>query len=162
MTTIAWDGKSLAVDRMGTSSTELRIRAVKARKLPSGEVVSWTGATDYGESLAAWYEAGADPGEWPDFQKAADWARLIVAESEEVHFFQRTPTSQRLYEPFMAWGTGCELAIGAMAHGASAEEAVKIACEFDIWSGMGVDVFVLEPASVDGVESTKKQPISTP
>lgn len=37
--------------------------------------------------------------------------------------------------PFYAIGTGYELALGAMAHGASADEAVRIAAQFDTRTG---------------------------
>lgn len=37
--------------------------------------------------------------------------------------------------PFHAVGSGAAYAIGAMAQGATAEEAVAIACRFDIYSG---------------------------
>jgi hypothetical protein len=42
------------------------------------------------------------------------------------------PHISRIREPFYAIGCGRALAIGAMAAGATAEEAVKIACNYDI------------------------------
>lgn len=46
--------------------------------------------------------------------------------------------------PFYAWGSGFEIALGALAHGASAREAVEIACEYDIYSQEPVMQFVQE------------------
>jgi 20S proteasome alpha/beta subunit len=39
------------------------------------------------------------------------------------------------FAPPFAIGSGGNFAIGAMAHGASAIEAVKIACKYDVYSG---------------------------
>lgn len=36
---------------------------------------------------------------------------------------------------FHAWGSGFSLAMGAMAAGATARQAVEIGCRFDLWSG---------------------------
>lgn len=46
---------------------------------------------------------------------------------------------------FFAIGSGEQFAIGAMAAGASALEAVKIASECEPWTGAGVDVLVMVP-----------------
>lgn len=43
-----------------------------------------------------------------------------------------------------AFGTGDRIALGAMRAGATAEEAVQIACELDIYSGGGVDVLEMK------------------
>lgn len=39
-----------------------------------------------------------------------------------------------------SWGSGKELALGAMAAGADAKKAAEIACEYDLYCGGGVDV----------------------
>lgn len=45
--------------------------------------------------------------------------------------------------PFHALGSGAELALGAMAAGATAEQAVIIACQFDACSRLPIDVMAL-------------------
>lgn len=40
----------------------------------------------------------------------------------------------------MAWGSGRDYAMGAMARGANAKEAAEIAMRFDNGCGMGIDV----------------------
>lgn len=49
----------------------------------------------------------------------------------------------RVELPFTAVGSGTDLAVGAMAHGASAEQAVRVACRFDINSRLPVHVHKL-------------------
>lgn len=48
--------------------------------------------------------------------------------------------------PFRALGTGSQIALGAMAAGASAIEAVTIASNFDAYTGGDISVFSLEAA----------------
>lgn len=43
-------------------------------------------------------------------------------------------------------GSGGDIALGAMAFGASPEEAVKIASEWDVDTGLGVQVVLSDPA----------------
>lgn len=43
--------------------------------------------------------------------------------------------------PFFAIGSGSKYALGAMAHGATAFEAARVACELDCSCGNGFDIF---------------------
>lgn len=47
----------------------------------------------------------------------------------------------RLVLPYMAWGSGAHFAMGAMAAGSSAFDAVKIACQLDPYSREPVEQF---------------------
>jgi ATP-dependent protease HslVU (ClpYQ) peptidase subunit len=144
MSVVAWDGKSIAADKQATN-TGLRFRATKIRRLASGEVLAWTGGQDSGAIVSKWYEDGADPEKWPDCQKdKEDWARLVVASAAGVVFFERTPVAIPIEDEFQAWGTGRDYALGAMARGATAREAVEIAMRFDTSCGLGIDEFSLE------------------
>ena len=146
MSVVAWDGRFIAADKQATNSG-LRIKTTKMRKLNSGEITAWTGDQDSGLALARWYEAGASHEKWPDFQKDKEnWTRLIVAGPRGVVFFEQQPEPQVVEEPFMAWGSGRDFAMGALAHGATAEEAVIITCRFCITCGLGVDVIEPGPA----------------
>lgn len=139
MTIIAWDGKTLAMDKQATANG-LRRKTTKFRRLASGEILTWTGDQDSGEAVARWYEQGADPEKWPACQRDKDdWARLIVASRKGVKFFERQPIAVRVEDRFSAWGSGRDFAIGAMARGATAIEAVKVAMRFDAGCGLGVD-----------------------
>lgn len=59
---------------------------------------------------------------------------LIETEDDEIHreWYGTNP-------PFAAIGIGTELALGAMAAGADAIEAVRIACQFHVDCGGGID-----------------------
>ena len=140
MSVVVWDGRYLAADKQATCA-DMRIVTTKIRRLKSGEIAAWTGDQERGLVLARWYEDGADCEKWPTFQRnKEDWARLIIVSSCRVCFFEMEPEAQLVEEQFMAWGSGRDFAMGALAKGATAEEAVAIANRFCITCGLGVDV----------------------
>ena len=140
MSVVAWDGKSIAADKQATAGG-LRHTTTKLRRLDSGEVLAWTGDQDSAGMVAKWYADGADPAKWPESQKDKDdWSRLIVATADSVKVFERQPVFSLIEDQFLAWGSGRDFAIGAMARGASAKEAVEVAMKFDAGCGLGVDV----------------------
>lgn len=100
------------------------------------------GGYENGLAVAKWYEDGADPDRWPDSQSDKnDWASLVVFKPDgSVIEFERLPIAQPVMETFFAWGTGRELAIGAMAAGADAREAVCIVNRYSTTCGIGVDI----------------------
>lgn len=144
MTVITWDGKTLAADKQGTTS-DMRVVVTKIKRLPSGAVVAWCGTQEGGLEMAQWYVGGADPTKWPAAQSAPDWTRLVVAENGKVVYFETRPIPQPLKEPFHAWGSGRDYAMGALAMGADAKKAVEITSQFCTTCGMGVDSFEVGP-----------------
>lgn len=137
---VAWDGKAIAADKQATGSG-LRHKTTKLRRIGTGEVLAWTGDQDSAEMVAHWYERGADPEKWPECQRDKEsWARLIVATTAGVKVFERQPIATAVENEFMAWGSGRDYAMGAMARGATAQEAVEIAMKFDNGCGLGIDV----------------------
>lgn len=152
MSVIAWDGKTLAVDKQATCSA-MPSTVSKARRLPNGEIVAWTGDQEQGLVLADWYETGAHVSNWPEFQKDREhWARLVVAGPSGIRFYEQFPVEQVENDPFQAFGSGRDYAMGALAMGATAEQAVLVASRFNIHCGMGVDVFHVLPHGGDGSE----------
>ena len=148
MSVIAWDGKSLAADRQGTAG-ELRMVAPKLWRMTrhDGEIVIIGTTGDLSESIVVrdWYVSGADPARWPEFQRTDRWARLVVlSASAWLVTFEREPVAIPVLDPFAAWGSGRDFALGAMAHGASARQAVEIACRLSVFCGMGADEFSAE------------------
>lgn len=141
MSIVAWDGKSIAADKMTVSSgmrkTETKILRVEEK------VIAWVGETSVGLALLDWIKKGSDPDKWPAVQRTENWTCLIVANWEGVVFYEREPFAQKVNEPFTAWGAGRDFAIGAMAMGAKAKQAVEIANAFSTSCGNGVRCFNL-------------------
>lgn len=144
MSIVAWDGKNLAADNQGTNNG-LRMRTQKIFQAPSKEaVMAFTGDIEQGLALLEWFTKGEVLEDWPSFQKAENWTRMICASKGRAFIFELLPIRQYVFDPFMAWGSGRDFAMGAMAQGASATEAIlktNIHCE---GCGMGVTSFPVD------------------
>lgn len=141
MTIIAWDGKTLAADKQMTWA-DMRSTVRKIRRLENGEVIGATGDSGKCLSVLDWYEQGAEPEKWPKCQTSDDYARLIVARpGKGLVYFDWLPIEQPILDPFMAFGAGRDFAMGALAMGAGAAQAVEVASRFSASCGMGVDAF---------------------
>ena len=142
---VAWDGKSIACDSMSISG-EYKQETEKMRTLKDGTILAWTGPYENGLGLIDWWNAGAVQDEWPVFQsKDGDWARLIVAKGNEVVEYEQLPYPQPVTTPYAAWGSGRDFAIGALAMGATAKEAVEVACKHCLSCGPPIRVADVKP-----------------
>lgn len=66
---------------------------------------------------------------------------LVVIDDEELtEYWASTFEIKYPRDERASWGTGKELALGAMAAGADAKKAVEIACEYNLYCGGGIDV----------------------
>lgn len=134
MTVIAWDGNTLAADSM-VSDGYLAGRSVKLtehRRKGRRYLMAGTGTSRAIRAVRHWFITGADPKNFPKVaMNDDDFSRFIVVdcESATVRDYQSThiPCIERAV-PF-AWGCGREAAMGAMAHGATATQAVETACK---------------------------------
>jgi hypothetical protein len=140
MTVIAWDGRSLAVDRLATSFG-LAAEVKKYKRLSTKEVLVCYGDHDKGLIVMNWYEKGGDPEKYPKFQATDDWAGLVVASDKGIKIYNQEPVPLVFEDKFQAWGSGRDYALGAMAMGADAKKAVEITCELNVYCGKGIDVF---------------------
>jgi ATP-dependent protease HslVU (ClpYQ) peptidase subunit len=92
--------------------------------------------------MANWYEAGAIPGKLPVGQSGENWAQLIVVKTTgEVIEYDQHGTAIEVLDCPIAWGSGRDLAMGALAMGADARKAVEVASRHSIHCGLGVDAF---------------------
>lgn len=112
----------------------------KMRRLSDGSRVGVTTAIlGMGERFFAWMEAGADPKEWgPD--PRPDLRAIIVRPDGAVFLAEDVYFSGPIETTCYAIGSGADFALGAMACGATAEEAVRVACRFDDHCGEPVHV----------------------
>lgn len=155
MTVIAWDGKSIAADKQGTSGG-ISATVSKTRKLKNGEVLTGYGYLSEVYALMRWYEAGAVKEDWPAFQTKEDWSGLIIMKPDgKIIHYEYMPHPHVLKERIYAWGGGSELALGALAAGATAKEAVLIASKYQIGCGKGVDVHHSNRARMNDLKKLK-------
>jgi len=140
MSILAYDGKIIAADRQATRGGS-RCTCKKLLKV-DGIVVGWVGVQVHGLVMMDWFFSGAKPSEFPDLgEERESCTRLIVATRRGLDVYEQSHRAMSYVDKFQAFGSGMDLAMGAMAAGASAIEAVKITCKYDINCGMGVDWF---------------------
>ena len=144
MTTIAYDGKTLAADRqMGGW-----MNVGKIFKLKDGSYAAGAGNNfDAIRRIVAWLIAGSKQDARPEIREQ-DAPDLLIVDKHGVCNWMTWPYHEGpvITEPFFAVGSGSEYALGAMASGMSARRAIEIACRFDAHSGKGIDaVRVVKP-----------------
>ncbi len=136
MSVIAWDGTTVAADRQATEENT-RTSCKKIIRIRSSEILCDVGDYSIGLALIDWYKKGRDPAKFPRIPKD-NGTKLIVFSAAGVIEYETSHHGVPVKEPFFAWGIGKDLAIGAMAMGADARQAVKVACKYNVLCGMGV------------------------
>ncbi len=150
MTTIAWDGHTLAADSLHQCGNwKYFLPNKKIIRVLCGEeevLVASAGEVEAGEKFIAWVRAGMPEGAKPDIAKDADFAALVVmggtamkVETGLVPFEVQSPH---------ALGSGRDFALAAMYLGRGAAEAVAVACALDMGTGGEVQAeSLIAPAS---------------
>lgn len=139
MTTIAWDGRYLAADKMtvnnGLARTTTKIWRV------GDLLVGVSGSLDAGVAMKHWIEDGEKPEEFPESQKKVDtYSPVCVIRNKEYWVYETTPYPFRIEDAFAAMGSGRDFALMAMYYGEPAKNAVLMTSKFDVGTGGGVDV----------------------
>lgn len=142
MSVVAWDGRTLAADKQGTSggnkTTVSKIASVKDGKMLYA--VAFVGLHTAGLRMLEWFAEGAEDEEFPNIVDDGDTlTSLIVASKKGLVVYEQCPTPIVFKDKLQAWGSGASVALGAMAMGADARKAVEIACKYDIYCGLGID-----------------------
>lgn len=145
MTTVAWDGKTLAADSQATVGA-IRARVVKIVRSPDGFLAAGAGELNSITPWLRWVSAGLNPDEQPDELHSKSHV-IIIDPKGKAFTFEGSPTRLPLLNKFWALGSGMELALGAMAMGADARTAVKVAAKFDVYTGGRI--VVLTPRNRD-------------
>jgi len=152
VTVIAWDGRTLAADRMlCEDTTPLQSTKISKVRTPQGYVL--LGVAGRATCLTAyrrWAENGFDPDRWPDALDQDGTGALVVFPSGSIWEFENTRYPIELPDQNRAIGTGRVVALTAMHLGFSAKRAVEVACELDIRCGMGVDALTFTKAERRG------------
>jgi ATP-dependent protease HslVU (ClpYQ) peptidase subunit len=148
MTTISWDGRSMAADKqMNTGNMKhqhvgSKIRRGTYREAPA--LYGGSGTTVFFSAVIDWLMAGEPPDHRPELPGSEDTFTVIVATPSGV--FEYIDSLRPIFLGDITWaiGSGAEYAFGAMDAGACAKRAVEIACGRDCSSGMGIDVLTLK------------------
>jgi hypothetical protein len=94
-----------------------------------------------------WHQAGADPKNVPTCSKDDGITLIVCSNGKCVKYSTELPYPDEVSAPD-AWGSGGYYAIGAMKFGATAEQAVKVAMECDVYTAGSVTVATVTPAQL--------------
>lgn len=140
MTCIAWDGEMLAGDRQAThggTPVHYGRKVHRIRRFDDGRIVLFGCAGLTGDCHVYERWAAGKLTEAPKFTElhvlSVDEDRQVWVATENMHWFP-------VREKYWAIGSGAEYALGAMAAGKNARDAVRIAMRYDNGCGIGVDV----------------------
>ncbi len=140
MTTIAFDGSSIAYDSYVTQAGVIVDNTgCKHWKIKGADFFFAGTVQDY-EHLVSWFfDRSYEPAE------DTDCSAIVVLGDTVFEVASQTDTFMinQEHKP-MALGTGGCFALGAMDAGCSAKEAVKIACSRDVFSGGRVKEYRLK------------------
>lgn len=145
MTTIAVKDGVIASDSLVRHDV-----TYKGRKLfrTKRGIIGIAGALGEGEKFVEWYNDRRK--RVPAFESSDEFSALVLTPSGKVELWDASVRGEEIMTGCLAIGSGAAYAMGAMMAGASAPEAVKIACELDpdtegpIMYSEGADVEVWE------------------
>lgn len=135
MTVVAYKNGLVAADKQ--SSRAGTISEVQKLFRYKNSVLAIVGDYSRGLQIMEWYKKGKGP-----LPPASDnaFARFLVFNKDHFLEFENIDIPIKRTDKMVAFGSGGDLAMGAMAMGATADYAVEIACKFSDSCGLGVMV----------------------
>lgn len=140
MTIIVYSDGVLAADSGFVQCDLMWGEAEKIWRRDDGTLIGAHGDAGFCETFRAWV-LGGEEGEPPQPERSEDSYSegLVVRPSGQIEI--HTPSGVLPFTgPYYAMGSGFQIALGALAMGATAEQAVLIACEKHIYCGGPVTV----------------------
>ncbi|MHB1371985.1 MAG: hypothetical protein ACYCW7_17560 [Pseudomonadaceae bacterium] len=144
MTTIAWDGDTLAADRCSWSGGARRtVRKAFKITMKDGEtyLCAFFGSGEFAHAVMEWMTGTlSTPPDCSSFGVDPETACAVVIDKKKrIWLLGARLRYMRMREKKFAVGAGHEFAWGALEAGASAKQAVMIAAKRSDYAGLGVD-----------------------
>lgn len=145
MTTIAWDGKTLAADKQSNFGDQ-KTTVTKIFRLSDGSLAAGSGEFSFILSVIRWLDSGGASESFPAHQRDKDdWQPVLhITTAGKICLYERTPFPVVREDLFTAIGSGKAYALAAMQLGQTAADAVVVASLFDPGTGRGVDALDLQ------------------
>lgn len=137
MTTVAFDGKTLAADACMIVDGRKYRYSGKIKRLKNGCLVGFAGIVSTGQALMEWLET-ADDNKKPETTEEEDAEAILISPTGNIMFCDRNGGMIWTEDRQAAIGSGGDLALGALLSGATAVQAVQLAIERDPNSGFEV------------------------
>lgn len=139
MTTIAFDGRTIAADGRETRGSELCSDNVRKIVADGDAVYALAGPASLGQALRDWHRSGHQPADMPKID-GVDWTLVVIDRYGLTYFSDSCPYPEwGGWEPD-AFGTGGIYARALLDAGFSAEQAVRGAMKRDVFTGGYVQV----------------------
>jgi ATP-dependent protease HslVU (ClpYQ) peptidase subunit len=136
MTTIAYRDGILAVDSQITHGEIIMPYSATKFWVLNTHAGVFSGVGDLNEiSILKKWLMSAKASPQPEATNSAMFHFTIANNISTVQIWEGAGTYEKTFDNYVAYGSGAAFALGAMAAGANAVEAVKIARSFDVWTG---------------------------
>jgi ATP-dependent protease HslVU (ClpYQ) peptidase subunit len=131
MTTIVYrDGVLAADSRLTQGGTIVHDKQRKIRRLADGSIIAGAGALAKVQRWERWIARGRK-GKKPE----GSFDAILLTSEKLLAWEDKGDPVELDRQQFYAWGSGSLAALGALHHGATAEEAVQCAIKVDCGSG---------------------------
>jgi ATP-dependent protease HslVU (ClpYQ) peptidase subunit len=142
MTVIAWDGKTLAADRMVVSGGVKRM-TTKIHRV-DGDLFGISGCLAIGMARLQWVRDGLDPSAYPVAKDDSEWGQMLrIGVDGRIMLYNLNGVPMVFEDSCYAIGSGSDFALAAIHLGRDAEAAVRVACALSHECGMGIDTLEL-------------------
>ena len=143
MTTIAFDGRTLAADKRSTIGGLYRT-GTKIFRVGSS-LVGYAGSGAQCSEMLAWARGGFRKAAFPEAQRDTENSivLLVIRPHGVIQIYEHSPCAIEYEDKQFAIGSGRDYALAAMRLGKNARDAVLLAAEFDPGTGNGVDTLTL-------------------
>lgn len=164
MSTIAFDGKTIAFDTQSGNNNRVDLEAKpKVIEIEGSvdRVYHYAGGCGELGLLFLFMRWIKDGGEFPklcsDYANDRSCSFFAITYDGVLHEFERSEIPINETRKPDAYGSGAQFAMGAMMHGATAEEAVAISCKLDVYTGGEVRSFEVGVGSVVPLPNSLRQ-----
>lgn len=144
MTTIAYAKGIMAADTQMTFGDATKARVSKINRLSDGSLFAYAGSQFQGVRLKEWARGGFDPEKRPKFGPKTDIEALLIKPDGTIWYYDGSTIPEKLEDKFYAIGSGGAFALGALASGKSAVQAVRIAARYDSTTSEPIDKMELK------------------
>lgn len=138
MTTIAWDGTTLAADKR-CSNNGIYFPITKIQKI-RGHLVGGCGDTVTIQCFFHWFRKGALSRYFPEEIRNGDCHAIVITPDKNVLMYEKSVHPFISESKHAAIGSGASFALAAMYLGTSAIGAIEVASAFDMQTGNGIDI----------------------
>jgi hypothetical protein len=143
MTTIAWDGKLVAVDSQRTRNGDVIVSLTEKKfRIKNNVVYVFMDTPALFKPMVSWVENGANSAIVPKDAPGSDSTLFVFEHFRCIKYATDMPYPDEYIAPD-AWGRGYEFALGALLAGANATRAIEIASLKDVYTGGSVRTIAL-------------------